>query len=663
MATKIDNYWNRFDEGKGYVELLYRDGYGAQGSEQNEMQSIINARIAKLARALFKDGDIINGAQIVVNPENGHVTATSGEVCLAGQIWSVPAAEFDIPVSGSVAVGVRLVESIISELEDPGLRNPAVGSRGEGEPGAWRRKIVAVWGYGTDGGEGTFYPVYTVDDGVQRAKGAPPSLDSFNMAIAKYDRDSTGTGTYVVSGLTVVAGEDLEDGRQVYHLGEGRARVGGTGVELNTSRRMIYDAQPDLRTVSMEIVDATEQSCMEGGQRIDVAHTPLKDVNSLRITVEEVVTVVHGAYSGAADDLPFTGVVSILEVRQLETTFEPTLDYVKKGDQVDWSPLGSEPAPGSSYQVRCRYIKDVLPEKQDLDGFSVSGAVAGTQIMYGYTQMLPRYDRLAIDHEGLATWFRGIASERNPQKPTVPESLLALATVYQDWRPGRTVSNDGVRVVPFDDIALMNQRIDYALQEIARQRLEADVNTRESGARVGVFVDPLWDDSMRDQGIEQTAAIIDGDLTLPVGNAASHGLPGDVADLTSRPFTVKVLLEQPYRTADMAVNPYMAFEPLPAKVALNPAIDQWTETQTTWTSAITRQFKASTGTGGGSGWAVLHHTETSTTTQTVSSTTTQLEHLRQIDVAFELSGFGPGEVLARVTFDGVDVTDSVSEEV
>ena len=68
---KIDNYWNRYDEAKSYTELMYRDGYGAQASEQNEMQSIINARIAKLGRALFKDGDIIKGAQIVVDVVTG----------------------------------------------------------------------------------------------------------------------------------------------------------------------------------------------------------------------------------------------------------------------------------------------------------------------------------------------------------------------------------------------------------------------------------------------------------------------------------------------------------------------------------------------------------------------------------------------------------------
>lgn len=81
---KIDNYYNRFDESLGYDEILFRDGYGAQGAEQNEQQAIINAKIAKLGRALFKDGDIVNGAQIVVDPVTGKVMATAGTIFLNG---------------------------------------------------------------------------------------------------------------------------------------------------------------------------------------------------------------------------------------------------------------------------------------------------------------------------------------------------------------------------------------------------------------------------------------------------------------------------------------------------------------------------------------------------------------------------------------------------
>lgn len=178
ITRDIDNYHSTFDPDQHYVELLYRDGKGSQGREQNDMQKIFNYRVQRLANAIFKDGDIIRGAQIAVDPETGHVTATTGTIFMDGFIWDVDAAEFDVPTQGTLAVGLHLVRSVVSELEDPGLLNPARGQRTEGLPGAWRLKIVARWGFEGDSQPGDFYAVYTLDDAVVRVKEAPPTLDS-----------------------------------------------------------------------------------------------------------------------------------------------------------------------------------------------------------------------------------------------------------------------------------------------------------------------------------------------------------------------------------------------------------------------------------------------------------------------------------------------------
>ena len=650
LPTPVADYYNRHDPAKNYDAHLMREGRVTQAAEINEIQSEAANRLKDVADALFRDGDIIRDAHVIVDPATGAVQATAGKIYLCGAVRSVPAATFSVPTSGTISIGVRLKKSVITELEAPALRNPAIGSRGEGEPGAWRLKVEPIWGFDADGGSGDFYPVYVIDDGVMRAKETPPNLDSVNQAISRYDRDSTGTGTYAVSGLMVLAGEDLADGRQVYHVSEGRARVDGNGVELPTSRRIIFAADPDLRLIDTEVHAATAES-VSTGQRITLAHPPLKAVTGLRITAQRTVTLTHGAYAGAVDALPDTSIVSIIECKQGDTVYTPTTDYKKTGDAVDWSPSGNEPAAGSSYSVTYTHIKTVEPESPDADGFTVTGAVEGTSILVSYTQMLPRFDRLALTAEGTFTWFTGVASELNPQQPAVPESMLALATVYQTWRSARQVSNDAVRVVPFNEITAINQRLDYAMQEIARQRLESDVATRESGARVGLFVDPLLDDSMRDQGVTQTAAVVDGVLTLPIADAAAFALPGDVAEPAARPYTVEILLAQPLRTASMKVNPYLAFEPLPAKVTLTPSVDRWTDVQTRWTSAITRSLTTGSGR--------VTRTSSSTKTELVSSSTQELEHLRQIDVAFRLEGFGPGEQLSRIIFDGVEVTPSV----
>lgn len=656
-GKNIDNYWNRYDSSKEYREILFRDGYGTQASEINELESITAAHVRGIGDAIFSDGDIIKDAQISVDASSGSVTAEAGQVYLAGTIYSVSASAFTVPLQGTFSVGIRLKETIISEAEDAGLLNPAVGSRGQGEPGAWRRRVQAVWGYDGDGGTGSFYPIYTIDDGVVRAKETPPDLDSVTQGIARYDRDSTGGGTYVCSGMTVRAADDV-GGAQIYTVAEGRCRVCGYGVELLTSRRLTYAAEPDLRLIDTEAIVADGSAT----QRITVAHPPVRSITALRVTLEKTETVVHGSYTGCADTLAETSVRSLVSVMQGSTTYAEGTDFKRTGDTVDWSPSGAEPATGSTYTVTYTYIaKDVVPSDQDYDGFSVSGAVQGSDILVSYQQALPRVDRLCITSDGAFSWIQGVASETRAKAPTVPSTMLALASVTQTWRTKdeRVVTNDGVRVIAFSDLEALTSRVEYALQEIARQRLESDVATREAGARVGIFVDPLLDDSMRDQGLDQSAAIVNGFLTLPI-TAGVSGVSSDVKLPVARSSSSSVVLEQPLMTGEMKINPYLSFAVMPGKATLTPSVDRWTVAKTEWTSPVTKTFYRTI-------YAPTHPQHGSTVTAVGSSTETAgvsasaIEYLRQISIAFTCEGFGAGEKLSLVTFDGIAVTPAESD--
>lgn len=252
-GAKIDYYYNNYDSAKHYEALLFRDARPMMASEMNEMQDIELARHKALGKSLYKDGDVISGCQIAINKSDGIVTATPGKVFLDGLIWDLPQARFQIATTGTVAVGARIVQETVSELEDPDLRNPAVGCESEGEAGAWRLKMTAEWGFDSDGKGGSFYPVYMVDDGEMRPKEAPPALDSFNVAIARYDRDSTGGGSYVCEGMLVTCAPVTDRTTQIFYIAAGRARVNGEGAELLASHRIRRETAPDLRFVDTEV--------------------------------------------------------------------------------------------------------------------------------------------------------------------------------------------------------------------------------------------------------------------------------------------------------------------------------------------------------------------------------------------------------------------------
>ncbi|MBF0454938.1 MAG: DUF4815 domain-containing protein [Magnetococcales bacterium] len=645
MPVMPDDYYNRHNPEKRYSRHLFRASKALQGSELNELQDQNAQHIQGVADAILSDGDILKGCVCSIDSEAGTATIDSGTVYLRGRAHDVDGALLNPAMIGTVLVGVYYQEVVITELEDSNLRDPAVGTRNYQEPGAARLQIRLVWGVEGDGGEGYFYPIHTLIDGTLLVKAPPPQLDSVTTALARYDRESN--GSYVVEGLRVrvISGDG---GRQVVSVGEGKAHIDGYELELPRALRLITDDNPTLATILSEPHHFAPDG--NGDMRIDLNHAPVESISVVDITAEKSVTLTHGGYSGASDQLPDAAVLEIVSITQGATVFVQGTNYIRSGDHVDWSLGGDEPAPGSSYDVVYHYRTQIPPTLVDEDGLTVSGAVDGTLVMIDYQWRLPRVDLITLDRDGQVRRVEGLSHAYTPPKPTVPRGQTALASLDQNWRGAPSVSDVTVRVIPMADIESMRDAIGTLYDLIAIERLRNDANAADPAAKYGVFVDPLLDDDMRDQGLAQTAAIVDGELMLPI--SASVAEAGMAVSPWILDFDLEPVLTQPAKTGSMKINPYQVFDPLPARVSLRLATDRWTQTVTNWASDVTRAMTRGSGS--------RSSTSTQISTELLASRTTQAAELRQQPVNFELSGFGSEEALDTLRFDGVDVVpDSI----
>ena len=661
----LDGYNNRFTTDKHWEHVAFRASGSRpiylQQAELAEVQSIFDDKLKSVGDALLKDGAVIRDASISVDPTSGEVSAASGAIYVRGRVRGLVPATLTIPTAGTITIGVRLIETISTELDDPSLYGPVSGTASYMQQGAARLVVTTSWAHsaetfaeGEDQGE--FYPVYTVVNGVLQSNTAPPQIDAIKQALAGYDVDSAG-GTYVVSGFEVRQLADAASGEQVYSVGAGRARIRGFAVDLQAASRVIYAAGPDLRTVDSEPF----ASAGVAAQRVTLARSPVKTVRKVSITAQKTATVVHGSYAGVVDPLPDASVLALVSVTQSGTTFVAGTDYKLNNGQVDWSLPGAEPQPGSSYQVVYQYIVTVTPTNIDSTGFTVEGAVAGTLILTTYDAQLPRYDRLCLTVDGTWTWVTGVAADYRPAVPAVPSTLLPVATVYQSWDNARVTSSDGTRVVPMSTLRSFESRLDYLTQVIAEQALKSDATLRDAALKRGLFVDSLADESKRDAGIVQTAAISNGELILPI-KATLTRLAGDVSKPTTLAFTKVPAVEQLRKTGTMKVNPYMSSAIAPANVSLVPAVDFWEQVNSSFTSFETAYFDTFQASFHDPQIGLLAHphvdTVASVTAQTIARSSTAISTLRSIVVAFTVTGFGAAEKLLGVTFDGVAVATS-----
>jgi hypothetical protein len=359
--------------------------------------------------------------------------------------------------------------------------------------------------------------------------------------------------------------------------------------------------------------------------------------------------------------LPDESVVQLVSVTQGETTYVQGTDFRLLNDRVDWSLPGGEPAPGSTYTVIYHYRLIVQPESPDTKGFTVSNAVEGQLVTVMYSYRLPRVDIITMNREGAVSMVCGVPHRHTPVPPSEPNDTLKLATVTQTWEGLPAVVNDAVRVTSMRDLENIRRSIIDVYDLTARNSMKTDAIIGAPSSARGLFVDPFTNDNMRDHGIAQSAAIVNGELMLPL-DAEVMQFVNDAANTLD--YTHEVVLEQTARTGQMRINPYQAQDPIPAKVTLNPSVDRWQELNTEWASGITKQivqYAANYHYAQGSGIGPSL-TSTSAVNELLDVQTDDDTTIRPLEVELAADGFGADEAFT-VTFDGIQVQSGIADEI
>jgi len=623
--------------------VFYGERPFIQAAELNETQTIMRGRHNRLGRLVAREGDRIERAFAVIDVAAGDVTLSDGEIYVAGDIFPVAETVLSgIPMAGRTEIGVRLTKIFVTSEMDPTLLGLIPGSLAEGEAGAAREVVTIAWAHIDDGGAGDFYTVYTLQDGTILDQTSPSILDPSQQALAEYDRPN---GSYIVSGCRVTA-LGLDSGAQMFAIEQGEVNI--NGYKRTRYAALRYSEPEDWD----ELAIPGETHTYTGGASVTftVAQAPIGVIGTILLTKEKTVNVTRGAIANGADGLPDVGVISVSLVKAGATTYVVGTSWNLVGNTIDWAPVGAEPAAGATYQVTYRYREAVAADAFDDDTITVSGGATGGDIIVSYTQKLPRIDRLCLQQDGSPLYIKGVSARSNPLPPGVPGDVLTLCRIYNDWMATPVVSvdgvNDGVRSLPWSELwRYLNRVVDHE-RLIELERMKSAISAKEPVAKKGMFVDPFIDDTYRDTGTPQTGSIGNAMLMLaiePTFYSATLAAP------VMLDWVEEVIINQALMTGCVKINPYANFTPLPGAMTLSPAVDFWVESRTDWTSPITNEFNRGVRTDGGPLQAAT------TETQVVDQRTEQLEYLRRIAISFTIAGFGVGEVLKTLTFDGLNV--------
>lgn len=646
MVTLPNKYYNGFIPSSDHVEVLAKEGEYFFAQDQNARQSMSRHQLKSVGDAVLRDGNKVEGCGITINSATGDTKLDAGLIYIDGFVRELSIADLLVPALGKLQVGVMVIRSIETSLQNPELKFKDQSFEAHNAALQPRMKEACSWELSTDVPADTptedhfFYPVYDIIDRVVLDTSPPPELSGFNSIIAKYDREANGNG-YAVEGFKVSLLSSTAD-VFVLSVEEGTVNVYGLKVERTAAIRLTYPTDPDL-----EQIDSEPHYFNDGGTgtlQITLNRTPVFEILNVSILEEKTVTVLRGQAAGGRDPLPDAQIAGVVSIIQAATTFDVVTSWQLIGDEVDWSAVGDEPATGSSYQVTYQYKKSIAPDAISETSATVSGAVTGSQVDIDYKWKMPRIDLIKVDKSGNIERIKGISRAYNPAVPSAPDVDLTLAEIHHTWDGPATIYNIATNAVPMRESEAIRDLAVSTHRELARMQLVVDANIANGYAKSAIFADNFDDDEQRDNGIVQNLSISNGMLQLPIYPTIIEGLSNEPIGWIND-FNLVPVMSQLLSTGSMKINPFQAFAPLPVRITLDPAFDQWTTSTDIWTSAITRTLATIRG--------FVTRTNTSVSNLLLRSTTTEQTEMRVRNVDYSIEGFGPNEALASLQFDGI----------
>ena len=612
-------YYDDYDSSKQYTHLLAIPGRVAQAREITQIQSTVKDIIKSLGDSIMKNGNVIEGCQVIINPEKTVATVTTGKLYIEGMVLPVEETQINITGKGKEIIGIKLIETLITENEDNTLRDPAQGYDNYNQPGCHRVRssIVVVKD------DENAVPLVELIDGEVIVENIAPEYDLFTQTLARRTYDES--GSYIVNGLKVrVEKYNNDDTKFTVVIESGKAYVLGYELKIPSARRLVLPRSTDYGLVE-DFIFSYDRNLTN---YVITSAPYVRNIISVKGPVTKIArqSIVSNTDEIAIDE---PAGVNIYEIKQGNQVYNRNTDWnlIRKGTRyyIQWLGSNHFPTLNSEYTVKYSYTETFIPEEDyqlyynpNTDSHELKWLPSGISKLntnenaitfsVDYNQYLARKDVIYIDQYGEISVIYGNPAEYGFETaPESPVNTLSLAIIMSP--PGGNVSenlntkigvsNIGLTRFTMRDIQNLVSRIrtmEYdqsilALNESAKQF--ETISTKR-----GVFADPLLDFSKIDyyynllngNPIDTQYPTYDATIDLeanicylPVNShtydttyesSSSTKRYGRTVTLSSR--GESVVLSQMKATTTFLVNPYSVFPQRP-EISIEPAVDNWIE--------------------------------------------------------------------------------------